>query len=103
MPNTSTRSRSWWALASLAAIAGFFLFTEHSGHLFGLLPFVLLLACPFLHMFGRGGHGRHDDHRGDAQKAAKGARGQVGRVGDGQQASDAHQHASGATRDDWRG
>ena len=45
------------------AIAAFFLQTEHRAHLFGVLPFLLLLACPLLHVFMHGshdGHGRHD-------------------------------------------
>lgn len=41
------------------AIIGFFLFTEHRAHLFGILPFLLLLACLFMHMFMHGGHGKH--------------------------------------------
>lgn len=46
-------------------IAGFFLFTEHRAHLFGLLPWVLLLLCPLMHVFMHRGHdhgaaGRHD-------------------------------------------
>jgi hypothetical protein len=31
------------------SIAAFFLQTEHRAHLFGALPFLLLLACPLLH------------------------------------------------------
>jgi hypothetical protein len=27
-----------------------------------VLPFLLILACPLLHMFGHGGHGRHGSH-----------------------------------------
>jgi hypothetical protein len=40
-------------------IIGFFLFTEHRAHLFGILPYLLLLACPFMQFMpgGRGGHG----------------------------------------------
>ncbi|HKZ77487.1 MAG TPA: DUF2933 domain-containing protein [Pyrinomonadaceae bacterium] len=41
------------------AIVGFFLFTEHRAHLFGILPYFLLLACPFMHFFMHGGHGKH--------------------------------------------
>ena len=69
MPEPRVRSRSWWAFAGFVAIAGFFLFTEHRAHLFGALPYLLLLACPFLHMFGHGGHGGHATkhaHGGDA-------------------------------------
>ena len=41
----------------LLAIAGFFLLTEHRAHLFGILPYLLLLACPLMHLFGHHGHG----------------------------------------------
>jgi hypothetical protein len=40
-------------------IAGFFLLTEHTAHVFGVLPYLLILACPLMHLFmhrGRGGH-----------------------------------------------
>ena len=50
------------ALASLAVIAAFYLLREHWGHALGLIPYLLLLACPLLHLFqGHGGHGRHHD------------------------------------------
>ena len=62
MPEPRVRSRSWWAFAGFIAIAGFLLLTEHRAHLFGALPYLLLLACPFLHMFGHGGHGAHGGH-----------------------------------------
>ncbi len=44
----------WWVFA---AIALFYLLTEHRAHLFGYLPIILLLACPLLHLFMHGGHG----------------------------------------------
>lgn len=48
-----------WVFWGFVAVAGFFLFTEHRAHLFGALPYLLLLACPLLHLFhGHGGHGR---------------------------------------------
>lgn len=54
-----------WALIAFLAIGGFYLVTEHTAHLFGLLPYALLLACPLMHMFMHGGHGGHsgDHHR----------------------------------------
>lgn len=91
MRDTATRSRTWWAFAGFIVIAGFFLFTEHRAHLFGVLPFVFLLACPFLHMFGHGGHGGHGGRQEDDNHSAHSS------VRDGD-----HQHPSGATRDDWR-
>lgn len=49
------------ALAVFAVIAAFFLLTEHRAHVFGFLPYLLILACPLMHLFhgGHGGHGRH--------------------------------------------
>ena len=58
MRNTS-RARPMLATIGFLIVAAFFLTTEHRAHLFGALPFLLLLACPLLHMFGHGGHGGH--------------------------------------------
>ncbi|MEO5758119.1 MAG: DUF2933 domain-containing protein [Mesorhizobium sp.] len=49
-------------------IAAFFLLTEHRAHTFGVLPFLLLLACPLLHMFMHGGHRGHGGHGGHASR-----------------------------------
>jgi hypothetical protein len=63
------RSRSGLALIAFLAIAGFFLATEHTAHIFGILPYVLLLLCPILHLFMHSGHrddrapGSHADHQ----------------------------------------
>ena len=51
------------ALCLLLAIAGFFLWEEHRAHVLGILPYLLLAACPFIHLFMHRGHGRH--HHGD--------------------------------------
>lgn len=51
------------------AFAGLLLFTEHRAHLLGILPYLVLLACPLMHLFmhhGHGGHGHnHDTGEGD--------------------------------------
>ncbi|HEX9625569.1 MAG TPA: DUF2933 domain-containing protein [Acidiferrobacterales bacterium] len=63
-------SRAGLALVGFLAIAGFFLFGEHQAHLLGALPFVLLLLCPLLHVFGHGGHGAHGEshkHSGERE------------------------------------
>lgn len=58
------RSRSGLVLLAFLAIAGFFLVTEHTAHVVGVLPYLLLLACPLLH-FLHGGHGSaHGGHGG---------------------------------------
>jgi hypothetical protein len=51
-------------LASLA-ISGFLLTTEHRAHFLGVLPWLLLLACPFLHLLMHGGHGGHGGAGGE--------------------------------------
>lgn len=50
-----------WVFWGFALIAAYFLLTEHRAHVVQFLPFVLLLACPLLHLFHRhGGRGhRH--------------------------------------------
>lgn len=67
------RARNTWALLGFIAIAGFFVVTEHRAHLFGALPYLLLLACPLLHFFLHGGHGGHEDHGGHSENANHGA------------------------------
>jgi len=47
-------------LVAFLAIAAFFLVTEHRAHLIpylGYWPFLLILACPLLHLFMHHGHG----------------------------------------------
>lgn len=56
---TQSHYRSSLVLVGFLIIAGFFLLTEHRAHVFGILPFLLLLACPLLHSFMHGGHGSH--------------------------------------------
>ncbi len=53
------RSRTGLVLIVFLAIAAYFLVTEHRAHLFGILPYLLLLACPLLHWLMHGGHGGH--------------------------------------------
>lgn len=60
----TSRQQSGWPWANVAfiaflAIAIFYLITEHTAHLWGYLPFLLLLACPLLHFFMHSDHGGH--------------------------------------------
>lgn len=59
-PGTRSRSPLYnWIFAGFLLAAGFFLLTEHRAHVLGALPYLLLLACPLMHLFGHGhGHGR---------------------------------------------
>lgn len=62
------RHRGFWrspggivAIGFLLA-AGFLLLSEHRAHALGYLPFLLLLACPLMHMFMHHGHDHHAGH-----------------------------------------
>lgn len=59
----ANRWRSGLVFVGFLLIAGFFLWEEHKAHLFGTLPYLLLLLCPILHLFhgGHGGHGGGND------------------------------------------
>ena len=72
-PTDFWRSRYAIGLLVFGAIAAYFLLSEHRAHFFGALPFLLLLACPLMHVFmhrGHGGHGGgHAGHGGGKQAA----------------------------------
>ena len=52
------------ALLMVAAIGGFYLLREHWDHVAGNWVYLVLLACPLMHLFhGHGGHGGHGGHR----------------------------------------
>jgi len=65
-----TEPKSFWGsryaigLIVLGAIAAYFLLSEHRAHFFGALPFLLLLACPLMHVFMHRGHGGHAGGQG---------------------------------------
>ena len=62
-PRPWIRSRSGITVLVFLAIVGFFLVTEHTAHVFGVLPYLLLLACPLMHFF-HGGHKQEHRHGG---------------------------------------
>ena len=61
-------SRNWISsrenilLLLLLGIVGFLLFTDHRARVFGILPYLLLLACPFMHFFTHRGHSGRNKH-----------------------------------------
>ena len=67
------RSPSGLVLIAFLAIAGFYLVTEHTAHVFGFLPYALILLCPIMHLLmhgGHGGHGAEGDHSGHEHHTA---------------------------------
>jgi hypothetical protein len=60
-------SRSRWVLIGFLAVAAFFLLSEHRAHFLGILPYLLVLACPLMHFFHHGHHG----HKGSGRTTAE--------------------------------
>lgn len=58
-------SKAFLTCAAFLAIGSILLWTEHLAHALGYLPYLLLLACPLLHMFMHSGHGDHSHNRAD--------------------------------------
>ncbi|MFW5326172.1 DUF2933 domain-containing protein [Pseudomonas aeruginosa] len=56
------RSKAGVALIMLAVIGLFYVAREHYGHLSLALPYLILLLCPLMHLFGHnhGGHSHQD-------------------------------------------
>jgi hypothetical protein len=66
-------SRAFLVCAALLLIVGFLLWTEHLAHALGFLPYLLILACPLMHLFMHGNHGGHQHHeRTGRDRQAKG-------------------------------
>lgn len=73
------RTKGGVVLLGFLAVAAFYLLTEHTAHVFGALPYLLLLACPLMHLFMHHGHGGHEEHREPSGRAVPEADGR-GRV-----------------------
>lgn len=63
----------WIVLCGFTGFAALLLLGEHRNHLLGAIPYLILLACPFLHLFmhrghGHGGGGGHHGHHSDEGK-----------------------------------
>lgn len=62
-PSSPSRWRSPLGIFMLAAgaVGTYYLLTEHLTHISQAIPYLILLACPLMHLFH--GHG-HRGHRG---------------------------------------
>lgn len=93
-------SRAKWVFAVFAIMGGFFLIAEHRAHVLPYLPWLILAACPLLHMFMHGGHGGHGRHGGDggAQRPDAGSETSDEIEPDGSGADDAARRGDGRRR-----
>lgn len=70
-PEARSSRRIFIGIVILLAIIGFLMYSEHRVHALGLGLWLLLLACPLLHLFMHGGHGSHGadgSHGGHARE-----------------------------------
>jgi hypothetical protein len=78
-PAEQHRAPSFWKSKAGLVAAGFILIglflllSEHRAHVFGALPYLLILACPLMHFFMHRGHGGHHHHGEQPRKPDQGA------------------------------
>ncbi len=71
-----TQEQSFWrsptgiVTLGFLGVAGYFLLTEHTAHVFGALPWLLIAACPLMHLFMHHGHG----HSGGSNRESEAKR-----------------------------
>lgn len=53
------RPKIHWSVWSVAAVGALLLVVDHWAHVLGVLPYLVLLACPLMHVFMHRGHGDH--------------------------------------------
>lgn len=56
------RQKVWLAALVFGGVATALLWQEHRVHIMGFLPYVLLAACPLMHIFMHGNHSGHGGH-----------------------------------------
>ncbi|OGY46247.1 MAG: hypothetical protein A2744_04620 [Candidatus Buchananbacteria bacterium RIFCSPHIGHO2_01_FULL_44_11] len=49
-----------WTIICILVVAAILLIVDHWAHVFGILPYLLILACPLMHLFMHKNHGGHD-------------------------------------------
>lgn len=64
-----TKSRRNAIILSVAALSVILLVIDHWAHVFGYLPYLLLLACPLMHLFMM--RHDHDGHGGASQENSR--------------------------------
>lgn len=95
---------SFWltpkGLAALGLIgaASYFLLVEHQQHVWQFLPYLILLACPLMHLFMHGGHGGHGHHHDASERDAYRRGFDAGRRGSAQEGQHGDREENGNAR-----
>jgi hypothetical protein len=56
------RTVSHYVFFGFVAVAAYFVIAEHRAHIVPWLPYLLLAACPLMHLFHHRGHDHRDEH-----------------------------------------
>ncbi len=57
--NSSSNGLGKFLLLGVLVAGAYLWYNGHQQHILNALPFLFLLACPLMHLFGHGGHGGH--------------------------------------------
>lgn len=87
-------SRTGIATIVAVSVLGFLVYEGHGAHLLGLLPYLLILSCPLMHIFMHGGHGAHGSHHHSDEEEAPRKSEALPSSTDAQQ-KDQHKHSGG--------
>ena len=68
MPRAVRIYAGWLAVAALVALV---IYTGHGRHALYYLPFLIILACPLMHLFMHHGHGRHSARERSGSKGTE--------------------------------
>ncbi len=52
----------------IAAAVGLYLLVYHLNHILLAIPYLILLACPFMHLMHRGHHGHRHQERDETRE-----------------------------------
>jgi len=67
--NESWLKRHRWLTYVALGILAYFLLIEHRAHVVPFLPFLILAACPLMHIFMHKGHGHSDNKKEQAHES----------------------------------
>jgi hypothetical protein len=56
-------SRAGIATLAILTVAAILIYTDHTAHFFGAIGYLLLLACPLMHIFGHRSHHHGAKHQ----------------------------------------
>lgn len=74
--HTDHNRRANIVLIGFLLVSGFYLFTEHRAHVFGILPYLIFLACPLMHLFMHHGHSHGGADSWSTERAGVGLAGE---------------------------